>query len=185
MNPISLEDFEKQSHQNGFRYWFAHELMITLGYENWQTFKNIINKSVSACSNLGLDADECFVPQQIDDVNGRPFKTYKLSRFACFLIVMNADDKKTEVQQAKVLLSAIAAQLIDAEIGNNDLARLDVRKDLSSAEKVMSGVASHVGVDNYSFGLFRDAGFRGMYDMSLEDLKKYKGVEDKKTFVFF
>lgn len=177
MQPINIEDFEKDSHQNGIRYWLAHEFMTKLGYENWMTFKGVITKAMASCSNLGIDSDECFIPENITDAAGRPFKTYRLSRFACFLITMQADDKKPEVQQAKVVLSAIAAQLIDAKINDGDMARLEVRKDLTAANKIMTSAAKSLGVETYQYGLFQDAGFRGMYDMPLEQLKRYKGID--------
>lgn len=151
--------------------------MLKLGYENWLNFKSVISKAMASCSSLGIDSDDCFIPENTVDVTGKPFKTYRLSRFACFLITMQADDKKIEVQNAKVVLSAIAAQLIDSHIGNNDIARLEVRKDLAAANKIMNGAAKSVGVDSYQYGLFQDAGFRGMYDMPLEQLKKYKNID--------
>lgn len=181
MNPINIDDFEKDSYQNGIRYWFAHEFMVKLGYENWLTFKSVISKAMASCSSLGVDSDECFIPENITDASGRPFKTYRLSRFACFLITMQADDKKPEVQHAKVVLSAIAAQLIDSQIGNNDIARLEARKDLTAANKILSGTAKASGVQSHQYGLFQDAGFRGMYDMSLEQLRKYKNIDPNAT----
>lgn len=181
MTPINIEEFEKDSYQNGIRYWFAHEFMDKLGYENWMAFKGVITKAMASCSNLGIDSDECFIPENITDVSGRSFKTYRLSRFACFLITMQADDKKPEVQHAKVVLSAIAAQLIDSQVGDNDIARLEARKDLTAANKILSGIAKQSGVQNHQFGLFQDAGFRGMYDMSLEELKRYKNIDSKAT----
>lgn len=181
MTPINIEDFEKDSYQNGIRYWFAHEFMVKLGYENWMTFKGVITKAMASCSNLGIDSDECFIPENITDASNRPFKTYRLSRFACFLITMQADDKKPEVQHAKIVLSAIAAQLIDSQVGDNDIARLEARKDLTAANKILTGAAKASGVQSYQFGLFQDAGFRGMYDMSLDELKRYKNIDSKAT----
>ena len=51
-------------------------------------------------------------------VDGRQESSYKLTRFACLLIVMHADDKKSEVAQAKVYFAALASSLIDRAIGD-------------------------------------------------------------------
>ncbi len=37
--------FENQSYSNGFTYWYARDLMITLGYKDYNTFKKSINKA--------------------------------------------------------------------------------------------------------------------------------------------
>lgn len=179
MSSFDITQFEDSSRQNGVCYWYAHEFMQNLGYETWQSFISVIRKAMASCSKLGIDSDEVFIATQFTDEQGKQHKTYKLTRFACFLITMYADDKKPQVTQAKVALSAIAAQLVAAQIGDEDLGRIDTREDIKAAEKLLSGVAKVAGVDNDSFGLFRDAGYRGMYNMSLKQLKDYKGINQK------
>lgn len=179
MSNFDISEFEDSSKQNGVCYWYAHEFMQKLGYETWQSFISVIRKAMASCAKLDIDADEVFIAAQFTDEHGKQHKTYKLTRFACFLITMYADDKKPQVTQAKVALSAIAAQLVSAHIGDEDLGRIDTREDIKAAEKMLSGVARVAGVDNDNFGLFRDAGYRGMYNMSLKQLKTYKGINQK------
>lgn len=179
MSSFDITHFEDSSKQNGVCYWYAHEFMQKLGYETWQSFISVIRKAMASCSKLGIDSDEVFIASQFIDEQGKQHKTYKLTRFACFLITMYADDKKPQVTQAKVALSAIAAQLVAAQVGDEDLGRIDTREDIKAAEKMLSGVAKVAGVDNDNFGLFRDSGYRGMYNMSLKQLKEYKGIDQK------
>jgi DNA-damage-inducible protein D len=181
MSNFDITQFEDSSRQNGVCYWYAHEFMQKLGYETWQSFISVIRKAMASCSKLGIDSDEVFIAAQFMDDQGKQHKTYKLTRFACFLITMYADDKKPQVTQAKIALSAIAAQLVAAQVGDEDLGRIDTREDIKAAEKLLSGVARTAGVDNDNFGLFRDSGYRGMYNMSLAQLKKYKGIDQKNT----
>lgn len=181
MITFDIEAFEESVRQNGICYWLAHDFMLNLGYETWTSFSAVIRKAMAACSNLGIDADEAFIATQITDHEGRPHKSYKLTRFACFLITMYADEKKPQVAQAKVALSAIAAQLVEAAVGENDLGRIDTREDLKAAERMMAGTAKAAGVGDNDFGIFKDAGYRGMYNMSLSQLKRYKGIDEKAT----
>ena len=177
---FDIQNFEKSAKQNGIRYWWAHEFMVELGYETWSSFNNVINKSIASCARLGLDVSDAFIAHScIED--GKSFKSYRLTRFACLLITMHADGKKPSVAQAKAALAGIASQLIEAQINQQSVARIETREDLKAAESIMSQAASIAGVENHQFGIFKDAGFRGMYNMSLRDLKQHKGIDDKAT----
>ena len=168
-----IEVLEKCSHQNGRRYWLAREFMLRLGYASWDQFRKVINRAISSCAKLDLEVSEAFEP--LKNADGR-LDDYKLNRFACFLIATYADDKKPEVQRIKIALSAFAGAVIQAAIDSNSVLRIETREELKTAEKLLSSVAKEAGVGPTEFGIFKDAGFRGMYNMSLSDLRAYKGV---------
>lgn len=173
-----IEVLEKISHQNGRRYWLAKEYMLRLGYVSWDQFRKVINRAIASCAKLDLDVSEAFEP--IRTADGRT-EDYKLNRFACFLIATYADDKKPEVQRIKIALSAFAESVIQATLDSNSVLRIETREDLKTAEKLLSSVAKEAGVEASEFGIFKDAGFRGMYNMSLADLRTYKGVSSNGT----
>lgn len=172
-----LEILENCSHQNGSRYWMAREFMENLGYSSWHQAKSVINRAIASCARLDLDVAEAFQACE-ETYRGDTVASYKLNRFACFLIVTHADDKKPQVQKAKVALSALAEVLIQASIDSNSILRVDTRGELKEAEKIMGAAAKQAGVQSADFGIFKDAGFRGMYNMSLSELRRYKGVID-------
>ncbi len=168
-----IKILEDCSHQNGRRYWLAKEFMQRLGYSSWEQFKKVINRAIASCAKLDLEVVKAFEPICTED--GR-VADYKLNRFACFLIATYADDKKPEVQRIKIALSAFAETIIQATIDSGSVLRIETREDLKSAEKLLSAAAKEAGVESAEFGIFKDAGFRGMYNMSLADLRSYKGV---------
>lgn len=184
MGQFSIQAFEESGRQNGIRYWYAHELMTSLGYQSWQSFQSVINKAMGACTRLEMDPSECFLPEMVE-MDGRQVRSFRLTRFACLLVTMSADSKKPEVAQAKVILAGIADKLIEREIKSSDLGRLETRQDLKLAEKLMSGIAQTAGLQTTEFGIFKDAGFRGMYNMGLKDLGKRKGLPDGKVLYDF
>lgn len=184
MVDFSVQAFEDAGRENGIRFWYAHEFMQSLGYESWQSFQGVINKSMGSCSKLGLDPTESFIPASYL-VGDREQKTFKLTRFACFLVSMHADSKKPEVAKAKAVLAAIADQLIEEKIQEQDLGRIEAREDLKLAESVMSGAAKQAGLESTQFGIFKDSGFRGMYNMSLGQLKVHKGIHTDKVLYDF
>jgi DNA-damage-inducible protein D len=184
MGEFSIQQFEDAGRENGTRYWYAHEFMASLGYDSWSSFQAVITRALGSCAKLGIDPTESFVPDIFIE-NGREVKTYKLSRFACFLVSMHGDSKKEEVAKAKALLAAIVEKLVEERIQEGDLGRIETRDDLKLAERMLSGAAQSGGLESHQFGIFKDAGFRGMYNMSLSDLMVRKGVDRKKTLYDF
>lgn len=184
MGDFSIEKFEESGRENGVRFWMAHEFMVALGYDSWVSFQKVITKAMGSCAKLGIDPTEAFTPTSFLE-DGKEIKSYKLSRFACFLVSMHGDSKKEEVAKAKALLAAIADRLIEERIQENDLGRIETRDDLKLAERVLCGAAQSAGLETYQFGIFKDAGFRGMYNMNLASLMQRKGVDRKKTLYDF
>lgn len=183
---FNLEAFEESAHQNGVRYWIAHEFMVSLGYESWASFQKVVNKAMASCAALGVSIPEVFIADTFLD-NGKEVNTYRLTRFACFLVTMHADSKKPRVSQAKTVLAAIADALVEQQIQRDALDRIEVREELKGGESIMSAAAHQAGLQSTEFGIFKDAGFRGMYNLSLQQLIKHKGatVEKGRTLYDF
>ena len=93
--------FEDIKHidENNNEYWLARELQQVLEYKEWRKFNNVINKATIACKNSKVIIDEHFV--QVNKTIRMPknsskiINDYKLSRYACYLIIQNADAKKS------------------------------------------------------------------------------------------
>jgi len=180
MSKFEIQAFEDSAKENGQRYWDAQEFMASLGYGSWSSFQNVINKAVASCAQLGINIADVFIPHQIVD-GTKVINSYKLTRFACFLVSMHADSKKPEVAQAKIALAAIADALIEEKINEGALERIEIRHELKAGETIMSGVAKTAGLDPKHYGIFKDAGIRGMYNMPLSSLINYKGATGDKT----
>ena len=88
---------------NGFTCWTAREYMKMLGYESFESFRKAINKAISTCTTLDIDVTENF-QQATVDIDGNSERDFRLSRFACYLVAMNADPKKLQVAQAQAFL---------------------------------------------------------------------------------
>jgi DNA-damage-inducible protein D len=175
MSLIPFKDFEDSAKENGTRHWDAHDLMRKLGYESYASFSKVINKAIASCAQLGIQIHEAFI-QTTTLIDGKVTPSYDLTRFACFLVAMHADDKKREVSAAKVYFAAIAASIIERAIADGDLQRLEMRDDIRTGEKILSSTAKQAGINPDGYAFFKDAGIRGMYDMSLKHLLIKKGI---------
>ena len=99
--------FEDIKHidENNNEYWLARELQQVLEYKEWRKFNNVISKATIACNNSNVDINEQFadVGKLSININGgkRIITDYKLSRYACYLIVMNGNPKKEIIALAQ------------------------------------------------------------------------------------
>jgi len=171
-------NFNDIAQENGFTYWYASDYMKMLGYESYQSFKKAINRAMTTCMTLEIDIYENF--QQVrHEIDGREQTDFKLSRFACYLVAMNADNKKLKVAQAQAFFAATAETIRRYVDDSAEVERVLIRDEISQHEKTLSNAASEAGVSKDGYALFQNAGYRGMYNMNLNQLKKYKGLEKK------
>lgn len=79
----------------GNEYWEARELMEVLEYSKWEHFSKVIDKARIACSTSNTSVEEHFPVKgktiQMPKGATKEVIDYKLSRYACYLIVQNAN----------------------------------------------------------------------------------------------
>ena len=94
--------FEKIKHidEYGNEYWLARELQKVLEYSQWRRFKYILDKAKDTCINSknNLSNDFADVGKIVKaGATSKKILDYKLSRYACYLIVMNGDSRKVVI----------------------------------------------------------------------------------------
>lgn len=94
-NEKNFEDI-KHIDEYGNEYWYARELQTMLGYKEWRLFSAVIEKAQIACSqsNNFINSNFGVYPKIVKTgVSTKNIIDYKLSRYACYLIVQNANPK--------------------------------------------------------------------------------------------
>ncbi|MBA8964649.1 DNA-damage-inducible protein D [Rhodococcus percolatus] len=95
-------DAIKQIRPGGSEFWSGRQLMPLLGYEKWERFEDAIERARISIANGGQDSDR--EASRVRESFGRTRQmgvNYHLSRFACYLVAMNGDPRKSEVAAAQ------------------------------------------------------------------------------------
>jgi DNA-damage-inducible protein D len=160
-----MSPFEAIRHEdeNG-EYWSARELLVMLDYASWQKFKAVIQDAMKACENSGQAAPDHFNRQDkmitIGKGGQRAVEDYHLSRYACYLIVQNADPEKPIVALGQTYF---ASQTRAAEL-TQDQERIYLPEQVAEHNKTLAASAYEVGVvTSRDFAIFNDHGYVGLY----------------------
>lgn len=180
---ISFEEL-KRINEHGAEYWSARDLQQLLGYSQWRRFEDAIKRAIISCRQSGNNPDYHFAGAgkmiEIGKGGGRNVEDYHLSRFACYLIAQNGDPRKPEIANAQKYFAVQARRQEMSQISAADRERLEIRKQTSEEFKALSGAAREAGVQDRMFGIFHDAGYKGLYNgLGNEAIKQRKGIPKK------
>lgn len=165
--------FESYARQNGMLYWYASDFLSFLGYAEYAPNLNPIQKARQVMSSLNIDMSD-HIKEEYHEIDGKKVKDLKLSRFACYLISMNADSKKPQVAKAQIYFASLAEFFQDYIHDHEDIERVVLRGEVSEHESSLSKAAKGAGLENYAY--FQSKGYQGLYNMYLPDLKRKKGI---------
>ena len=169
----------KKIDENKIEYWTARELLPILGYKKWEKAEDVIKRAIKACLNSGQAINNHFHQSgkmvEIGSNTVREIKDYKLDRYACYLIAQNGDPKKTEIALAQTYFAIQTRKQEIFEQLPDSKKRLFVRNEVSDHNKKLFSTAQKAGVTK--FGLFNDAGYRGLYGMPLSNIEQKKGIK--------
>ena len=172
---------------DGQPYWHARDLQPVLGYSaSWDNFEAAITRAKMACESAGIDPDNQFhaAVEMVEVGSGamRPRGNYFLSRYGCYLIAMSGDPQKPEVGFAKAYF-AIQTRLKEVQDqALDERQRLKMRNRMKGANRDLGRAAQGAGVQKY--GVFHDAGYKGLYGgLGKEDIKAKKGIPEKEDLL--
>lgn len=167
------ETFEsiKKIDENGNEWWSSRELAKVLTYVNYKYFLEVMRKAWSAAANSGVNpADHFVVYNEMVSIGSnaeRQVDTVKMSRFACYLTVQNADPTKTIVAQAQTYFAVQtrrAEKYLDTPFTEEEEKRLMLRGEMKKHNSRLASAAKEAGViTNKDYGIFQNAGYKGLY----------------------
>ena len=184
----SEQTFESIKHINeyGEEYWLARELQPVLEYVQWRNFAEAVERAKLACKNSGFSIEDHFadVSKTIEMPKGahKDIPDYMLSRYACYLIVMNGDPRKEVIAIGQTYFAVKTRQqeLIDNyEQLSEDQKRLAIRNEMIAHNKSLAEAAQMAGVvDPRDYAIFQNKGYQGLYGgLGAKEIHARKGLK--------
>lgn len=185
--------FENIKHINeyGQEFWYARELQKVLEYTEWRNFHKAINKAVEACDRSEIDVSDHFVEvNKIVEagVASKSVKDYELSRYACYLIVMNGDPNKEIIALGQTYFAVKTRQqelIENYEELSEDEKRLRTREEMKKHNSSLADAAHDAGVtEPLDYAIFTNKGYQGLYGgLGAKDIKRRKGLKDREDIL--
>lgn len=181
-------DAIKHVREDGSEYWSARDLSKLLGYSQWQKFQRALKDAMEACKQSGREPEGDFT--RVSEIvkagaTSKPKADYQLSRYACYLVIQNADPDKPIVALGQTYF---AVQTRRQELADELAAlpeeqkRIILRSEMAIFNQQLNEAAQRAGVMTpEDFSTFTDHGYIGLYGGLREnDIHARKGLTSEK-----
>jgi DNA-damage-inducible protein D len=212
LNAKEYKGFEEIKHKddNDNEFWFARELALVLEYTKWENFSKVIDRAMLACRNSGFEISDHFpeirkkveMPTRsrkdaekigfpdVRKTKTKSIKDYRLSRYACYLIVQNGDPRKEVIALGQTYF---AIQTRRQEVQDHfdrldeDNKRLVIRGNVKQWNRMLAEAAHNAGViTDAEFAVFQNSGYMGLYGgEDVDAIHKRKGLRPKERILDF
>ena len=186
--------FENIKHVNeyGQEFWYARELQAALEYQRWDKFNNVLERAISACQESGNIVEDHFshVGKMVNLGSGshREVDDFMLSRYACYLIVMNGDPRKQVIALGQTYFAVKTRQqelVENYDELSEDQKRLAIRSEMKRHNKQLADAAHDAGVETpLEYAIFQNYGYQGLYGgLSAKDIQQRKGLKKSENIL--
>lgn len=173
----------RRTNSTGNEFWSSRDFARVLGYVNYRHFQAVIEKARTACFNSGQRVEDHFVgiDEMIEIGKGghRSVHTVMMSRYACYLVVQNADPAKEIVAtgQTYFAVQTRRQELSDEQV--EEQRRLLLRTELKQHNVQLADAAKGAGViEPRDYAIFQNHGYMGLYGgLGAQDIHARKNLK--------
>lgn len=196
LESIEYKLFEDIKHisENGNEFWYARELFIVLNYVQWRNFQKVLERATLACKNSGQAIVDHFA--EVSKTLEMPKKAtkkitdFKLTRYACYLIVQNGDPRKEVIALGQTYFAIQTRRQEVADYFNQldeENKRLVIRGDIKQWNQMLAEAAHNAGViSNEEYATFQNAGYMGLYGgLKVDEIHHKKGLKKNDKILDF
>ena len=158
----------KRTNQDGHEFWSSRDLARVLDYADYRNFEQVVAKAKQASFKSGQLIENHFVDitEMVDIGSGarRSIKTIYLSRYACYLIIQNADPTKEVVALGQTYFAVQTRRQELSDQATEDERRLLLREEMKLHNVKLAGAAKDAGViEPIDYAIFQNHGYQGLY----------------------
>lgn len=186
--------FDNIKHENeyGQEFWYARELQPVLEYSQWRYLKEAIERAKTACNNSGQNVADHFAEvRKMVDIGSnakRSVEDYELSRYACYLIVMNGDPRKEIIALGQTYFAVKTRQqelIEDYERLSEEQKRIAIRNEMKRHNSALADAAHDAGIkEPRDYAIFQNYGYMGLYNgLKAKDIKERKGLKKNQNIL--
>ncbi len=182
----NIFDNIKHVNEYGQEFWYARELQPVLEYSQWRYLKEAIERAKTACNNSGQNVADHFAEvRKMVDIGSnakRSVEDYELSRYACYLIVMNGDPRKEIIALGQTYFAVKTRQqelIEDYERLSEEQKRIAIRNEMKRHNSALADAAHDAGIkEPRDYAIFQNYGYMGLYNgLKAKDIKERKGLK--------
>ena len=179
----------RQTDENGNEYWSARDISKVLEYSEYRHFLPVVEKAKEAARNSNQQVADHFEDildmVRIGSGADRPIENIKLSRYACYLIVQNADPSKEVVAQGQTYF-AVQTRLREISqmdeynrLSTEEEKRLFLRGEMAKHNTQLASAAKDAGViEPLDYAIFQNHGYKGLYGgLDAKGIQQKKGLK--------
>lgn len=182
----NIFDNIKHVNEYGQEFWYARDLQSVLEYSQWRYLKEAIERAKTACNNSGQNVADHFAEvRKMVDIGSnakRSVEDYELSRYACYLIVMNGDPRKEIIALGQTYFAVKTRQqelIEDYERLSEEQKRIAIRNEMKRHNSALADAAHDAGIkEPRDYAIFQNYGYMGLYNgLKAKDIKERKGLK--------
>jgi len=193
--PETIFEQIRQVDEYGNEYWGGRQLAKALDYTDFRNFLSVIGKAKEACKNSGHEVENHLVEfnEMVPIGSGaqREMESYKLSRYACYLIIQNADPSKEIVATGQTYF-AIQTRLQEIKqmdeynrLSTEEEKRLFLRSEMKKHNIQLADAAKDAGViESFDYAIFQNHGYMGLYGgLDAKGIHQKKGLKKSQNIL--
>lgn len=179
----------RRTDESGNEFWSARDLAKVLEYSEYRHFLPVVQRAKEASENSGQPIENHFedildmVP--IGSSAERQVESIKLSRYACYLVVQNADPTKEVVALGQTYF-AVQTRMQEIRqmdeynrLRDEDEKRLFLRDEMAKHNTQLAAAAKDAGViEPVDYAIFQNHGYMGLYGgLDAKAIHQRKGLK--------
>ncbi len=173
----------RRVNEAGHEFWSSRDFARILDYTDYRNLEQVIEKARTACFNSGYRIEDHFVEitEMVEIGSGaqRAIRTVLMSRYACYLVIQNADPAKDIVALGQTYFAVQTRKQELSEQALEDQRRLLLREEMKQHNVQLADAAKAAGVvEPIDYAIFQNHGYMGLYGgMTAKDIHLRKELK--------